>query len=105
MHKLLVPVALAFGLLCLWGAAPLAAQERCMDGNFELGSALGPWSLFGDNTGSQFTMYDVDGTGGDTWCLERSPGSDYGNGGIEQNLLLIGGVTYQFEADVCYYAC
>ncbi len=105
MHKFIVPVALALGLLCLWIAPPLAAQERCLDGNFELGNALGPWTLFGDNTGAQFTQYDVDNVGGPTWCLERAPGSDYGSGGIRQDVLLIGGVTYQFEADVCYYAC
>ncbi len=105
MHKIFVPVALALGLMCLWAAPPLAAQERCMDGNFELGAALGPWSLFGDNTGAGFVQYDVDGTGGPTWCLEREPGTDFGNGGVTQDVLLIGGVTYQFDADVCYYGC
>lgn len=105
MFRFTVTAALALGLLCLWGAAPLAAQERCMDGNFELGDALGPWTLFGDNTGAGFVQKDVDGSGGPSWALERAPGVDLGNGGIQQNILLIGGVDYQFEADVLYYAC
>jgi len=105
MFKFLLPVGLALGLLCLWGVSPLAAQERCMDGNFELGDALGPWSLFGDNTNAGFVQKDVDATGGPSWALERAPGTDFGNGGIKQNVVLIGGVDYQFEADVLYYAC
>jgi len=76
-----------------------------MDGNFELGAALGPWSLFGDNAGAAFVQYDVDGAGGDTWCLRRMPGSDVGNGGLTQDVLLVGGVTYQFDADIAYYSC
>ena len=105
MFKVSVSAALAFGLLCLWGLSPLAAQERCMDGNFERGAALGPWKLFGDNTGAGFVQKDVDATGGPSWALERAPGTDFGNGGIKQNVLLVGGVTYQFDADVLYYAC
>ena len=105
MRKVIVLSGLACGLMLAWAVHPLTAQEMCNDGNFELGKALGPWSLFDDNTGSSFAQYDVDGTGGATWCLERKPGSDYGNGGIKQNVLLVGGVTYQFDADVCYYTC
>jgi len=83
----------------------MAAQERCRDGNFELGNALGPWTLFDDNTGAGFVQYDVDGVGGPTWCLMRMPGSNYGNGGVQQSVLLVGGVTYQFDADIAYYSC
>jgi len=105
MRKSNLPVALVFGLLCLWAAPPVAAQERCLDGNFELGATLGPWSLFGDSSGAGFVQYDVDNVGGATWCLMRMPGSNFGNGGIEQDVLLIGGVTYQFDADIAYYSC
>lgn len=105
MRRLTIPAVFAVSALFLWAPPPLAAQEMCNNGNFELGAALGPWTLFGDNTGAGFIQYDVDGAGGDTWCLKRLPGTDLGNGGVAQQVLLIGGVTYQFDADVAYYSC
>ncbi len=105
MHRLTIPTLLAVALFFLSASPPLAAQEMCNDGNFELGAALGPWTLFGDNTGAGFIQYDVDGAGGDTWCLKRLPGTDFGNGGVQQQVLLVSGVTYQFDMDVAYYSC
>ncbi len=85
-------------------APPLTAQDMADNGNFEL-AALGPWSEYGDTTGTGMVMYDVDATGGPTNCFKRMPGTDFGNGGIKQSVLLIGGVTYQFDADIAYYSC
>ena len=96
----------AAGLLLLLVAspAPLHAQDMAINGNFEL-EALGPWSLFNNNAHSSLLVYDTSGDGTSSWCVERKPGKPNDNGGIEQDVLLVGGVTYQFDADVNYYSC
>jgi hypothetical protein len=86
------------------GVTPLSAQDMASNGNFEL-QALGAWSTNGQNTGALMVQHDVTGGGTASYCWERTPGTNGGNGGLEQNVLLVAGVTYQFDAVVKYYTC
>jgi hypothetical protein len=86
--------------------APEAAhcQNIAANGDFELQTA-GSWDETGSNFGTSFILYDTNGNGKPSFCYKRRPGySPFGggDGGIVQTVVLVGGVTYQFTADVCY---
>ncbi len=92
------------GLCLLFFVAPqpeAMAQTAVPNGDLELES-LGPWDLFGDNAVQAVVQTDVNGNGSPSWCWRRKPGTDGCNGGFLQDVYLIAGVTYQFDADVAY---
>lgn len=100
MKKLLVGAGVC--LLFLFASQSDAlAQTATPNGDIEL-EALGSWKLFGNNTVQGVVKYDVNGDGNNSWCWRRKPGTDGCNGGIEQDVYLIAGVTYQFDADVAF---
>jgi len=89
-------------LLFLFVPQPeVMAQTAVPNGDLEL-EARGPWTLFGDNLVEDVVEYDVNGDGVRSWCWRRKPGTDGANGGFQQDVYLIAGVTYQFDADVAY---
>ena len=96
----------AAGLMLLFMAspAPLNAQDMAINGNFEL-QALGPWDMTGSNNNAAMATFDVDGDGTATNCWMKEPGTNGGNGGLEQKVLLVAGVTYDITCDVAYYTC
>jgi hypothetical protein len=105
MMKGCLSIAAGLMLLLLASPAPLNAQDMAINGNFEF-QALGPWLDFGKNVHSNLmVVFDTNNDGTATWSLERRPGKPDDNGGIQQEVLLVGGVTYQFDADVCYNSC
>ncbi len=104
MIKSSVTVAILAIVFCFCPAPPASGQDMATNGNFEL-QTLGTWSTNGQNTGAQMVQHDVTGSGPPSYCWERTPGTNGGNGGLEQNVLLVAGVTYQFDADVKYYTC
>lgn len=83
----------------------VAAQTVAPNGDWEL-QELGPWNLVGDNGNQLVTVYDVNGDGKLSWCWRRKPGLNAGqpfsNGGCEQDVYLVKGVTYDFSADLAY---
>jgi len=103
MIKIALMVALGLAL-SVWAVPIASAQDMILNGNYEL-EALGPWIMTGGNTHTSVVKNDVTGTGNDSWCLEREPGTPNDNGGITQDVLLIGGVTYDFYADIKYNSC
>jgi len=104
MLKPIVAAVAAAAVLLLFAPSPAVAQDMALNGNFEL-QDYGPWTIYGGNTGTSLVQDDVNNNGTATWCLERKPGTPDGNGGIQQDVLLVAGVTYQFDADIKYYAC
>ena len=94
---------LALLLLILAPGAALG-QNIVPNGDFEL-QAAGSWDETGSNFGTSFILYDTNGNGRTSFCYKRRPGySPFGggDGGIVQTVVLVGGVTYEFIADVCY---
>lgn len=104
MLKMNVLAAACVAALFLLGGPPLAAQDMVLNGYFDHQSTL-KWTEAGGTAGCAVVQYDVTGTSSPSWCYEREPGTNGGNGSILQDVLLIGGVTYQFDADVAYYTC
>jgi hypothetical protein len=104
MKKGMLGAGLAVLLLFFLAPGTALGQNVVPNGDIELRS-LGPWETTGSTSGTAFVLYDVDGIGGTSFCYKRRPGySPFGggDGGIVQTVYLVAGVTYQFEADVCY---
>jgi hypothetical protein len=78
------------------------AQNTVPNGDFEL-QAQGPWVLTGSNVGAGCTPYNTTGSG-TSYCWKRKPGTNNGNGGIEQDVPLIGGLAYDVSIPICYIA-
>ena len=102
MKKYLVAAGCAALLALFLCQGDLFAQNTVPNGDFELQSQ-GPWILTGSNTGASCSVYDTSGTGS-SWCWKRQPGTNGGNGGLTQDIPLIGGVTYNVSVNVCYIA-
>ncbi len=100
--KILVAAGCVVLLFLFLFQGDLSAQNTTPNGDFEL-QAQGSWVLTGSNNGAACTIYNTTGSGS-SWCWKRKPGTNGGNGGIEQDLALIGGVTYDFTVAVCYIA-
>lgn len=93
-------------LLLFLGSGEALAQNVVANGGFEL-MDYGAWVKSGQNQGAEFVRYDTSGNGQQSWCLKRKPGTGFpvgGNGGPAQDVVLIGGVTYDFYARICYIA-
>ncbi|MFH2001510.1 MAG: hypothetical protein ABIK28_17640, partial [Planctomycetota bacterium] len=79
------------------------AQNVSFNGDFETGAYSHGWTLFGGNTGTTIATFGT-GVGDPSYCLKRMPGSP-NNGGIEQEVHLIGGETYNFYANIAAQYC
>ena len=91
-------------LLVVLSPGEALGQNVVPNGDLELQS-LGPWSTTGSTFGTYVVLYDTNGNGKLSYCYKRRPGYSPlggGDGGIEQTVNLVGGVTYVFSADVCY---
>lgn len=104
--KKLIPGFGAAALFLLLLAPGMAYGNNVVPNEgFEL-QELGLWVMTGDNGWTNLKEYDTNGDGTESWCWKRKPGLDggqpFGNGGLEQSVHLIAGVTYEFNADVAY---
>ncbi len=81
-------------------------QNTAANGDFQL-QDQGAWEKNGNNIGVGCIEYDTNGNGQKSWCWKRKPGDSPfggGNGGITQEVCLVGGVTYKLTANICYHA-
>jgi hypothetical protein len=101
MKKILFGLGCAILLLFFYPGGDAFAQDTVPNGDFEL-QDLGPWDLTGSNSSTTMMMYDVGGTGKPSWSWRRMPGTGTGNGGLLQNIPLIGGVTYDLSINIAY---
>ena len=93
-------------LFMLAGAAALLlgltgtvqAQDVVYSGDIEMGDFTG-WTLTGGNAHSKVIEWQVVQLK-NSFCVKRRPGTPSDNGAIEQNVHLVGGVTYAFSADI-----
>lgn len=102
MKKVFVGASLCALLLVLTSGSLFAQATASMvpNGDFEQG-ALNEWTRYGTSSGQEVTKFNVLTTAL-SWCNKWRPGSNGGNGGIRQDVYLIGGLTYQFDADVAF---
>jgi len=100
MKKVFVGAGLSVLLLVLTSSSLFAQATASMvaNGDFEQG-VLNEWTLYGNNNGQELTKYQVLPSV-TTWCNKWRPGSNRGNGGIQQDVYMIGGVPYQFDMDI-----
>ena len=91
--------AILFLLSFLTVEIPATGQEIVFNGDFETGSLSHGWNL---TNGNELTETAVFGTvmGSPSLCLKRCPGTPLNNGGFEQQVHLLGGVTYTFSANI-----
>lgn len=101
MRKLIWLTSCSALLLLLFSGGEAMAQNTAANGDFELQDTE-PWVKTGSNDGAKILMYDVNGNGSTSLCWSRQPGSNKGNGGITQDVILIAGTTYDFTADVVF---
>ena len=81
MIRYIAASAAVLALLGLWAVPPLNGQDAAVNGNFEL-QDRGPWSLTGSNSHAEMALFDVDNDLVISWCWEREPGTNGGNGGL-----------------------
>lgn len=86
-------------LLILFSAVELQAQSVAVNGDFETNSISPSWELYGGNTYTQVASYQTV-AGVTSLCLKRRPGTPNSNGGISQDVHLIGGMSYRFSANI-----
>lgn len=100
MRKVLAGAGLCTLLLVLTSGSLFAQATASIaaNGDFEQG-VLNEWSLYGNNNGQALTKYNTVETA-TNWCNKWRPGSNRGNGGLTQEIYLIGGLTYNFGMDV-----
>ena len=103
MRKTLWLASLGAAVLFLC-SGPLPAQETVFNGDFQLGNYTPPWTLTGGNAYTQVTYFQTK-LGVNSLSLKRRPGPPNSNGGITQDLYLIGGVMYVFTADIAAQYC
>ncbi len=107
MKNLILGVGCCALLLLFLPQGTASAQTVVPNGDLEL-QALGEWELTGDNDWQKMKEYDTNGDGSLSWCWKRKPGKDvgqpFGNGGFAQDVYLVAGVAYEFNADVAYLA-
>jgi hypothetical protein len=99
MKKAFVLVCCGAAALLFLCASPVAAQEVVFNGDFETNSYTSLWSLFGGNQYTTIATYQTV-YGVNSLCLKRRPGNPNSNGGIEQEVHLLGGITYNFSASI-----
>ncbi len=106
MKKVLAGAGCLILFLFILGSGEALAQNTVANADFEL-QDYGLWVKTGQNQGAEFVQYDTNGNGQRSWCLKRKPGTGFPfgcNGGPAQDVILIGGVTYNFFARICYIA-
>ena len=103
MKKLFLLASLGVAVLFLC-SGPVSAQNAVFNGDFQIGNYTPPWTLTGGNAYTQ-TAYFQTKLGVNSLSLKRRPGPPNSNGGIEQDIHLIGGVMYVFKADIAAQYC
>ena len=101
MKKVLFGAGCAILLLLFNFGTDALAQNTVPNGDFEL-QDLGPWTLTGSNSSTAMVQFDVAGIGSSSWSWKRMPGTGTGNGGLVQDIPLIGGHTYDLTINVAY---
>lgn len=91
-------------ILVLLLSGPLWAQSPVINGDFETGAYTPKWTLTGGNTYTTMAKFNLP-YGHNTWCLKRRPGSPSSNGGFEQQVFLVEGISYLFTADIAAQYC
>ena len=104
MRRLLLTGLLSAVALLFLSASPVLAQGAVYNGDFETGTLAPGWTLVGGNTYTQLVLFETK-PGNKSYGLKRRPGPPSNNGGIEQTIHLVGGVTYVFEADIVSQYC
>jgi len=74
------------------------------NGDLETGTLTHGWSLFGGNANTTVTTFATV-VNKPSLCVKRRPGPPGDNGGIEQEVHLLGGVSYTFTANVAAQYC
>lgn len=77
----------------------LSAQETVFNGDLETKAYSPMWTLTGGNAHTTVVNYPTV-AGIYSYCVRRMPGLPNDNGGIEQQVHLMGGVTYLFNANI-----
>ncbi len=91
------------GLLFLFSGS-LWAQGAVINGDFETNSLAPMWSLTGGTENIELLLNSTK-PGLPSICLRRELGPSTYDGGIEQMVYLMGGVTYIFSADIAAQYC
>jgi len=104
MRRVFLLAVLGVVALLFLGSGPLWAQGAVFNGDFETGSYSPMWILTGGNTYTQLVVWDST-PGVKSHCLKRQPGPPSSNGGIEQDVALVGGIQYVFSADIAAQYC
>ena len=104
MTKLLAMASLVVALIAFSASGVLNAQEIVFNGDFETKSYTPFWTLNGGNVHTeldwfQTVLYQT------SFCLKRMPGPPDDNGGIEQSVYLVQGISYVFNADIAAQYC
>lgn len=101
MKRMLLGVGCLALLLIVFSNNEGAAQTAVPNGGFEQ-QDVPPWVKTGNHTYGRMMKFDVNGNGTFSWCYRKMPGNTAGNGGLIQDIPLIGGVTYDFSCCVAY---
>jgi len=101
MKAVLFGAVLCSALLFLL-AGGLTAQSMVANGDYDLEELGDHWTLYGNNDKQNVILYDVTGDGKTSYCNKWKPGSNQGNGGITQEVYMIAGQEYQFDADIAF---
>ena len=78
---------------------PLGVPEIAFNSDFETGDYTPMWTLTGGNAHTTLVVFQTV-YGVPSLCLKRMPGKPNDNGGIEQQVLLVKDVLYQFTANI-----
>jgi hypothetical protein len=89
---------------CLFCIGTAGAQEVVFNGDFETGALTSSWKLTGENDFTEITAFDTE-----MWefslALKRRPGPPDGNGGLEQQVHMVAGSLYLFQASIASEYC
>lgn len=99
MRRPLILTCFGIAALIFLGATHADAQNIAFNGDFETGAHTDGWTLKGGNTHTTIALFEST-IGKKSLCLKRRPGTPSSNGGLEQQVHLLGGVTYNFSADI-----
>lgn len=104
MKTMFLPILIGVAVVILISPCELRGQGAVLNGDFETQDYTPLWTLTGGNTFIQ-VVHEESTAGNDSWCIKRTPGTPSNNGGIQQSVHLIGGVTYVFDADIVSKWC
>jgi len=105
LRRILSGAALATAAFLFLASGPAWGQSEgaVLNGDFETGAYAPQWTLTGGNSHTQIVKWATSAEE-TSWCLKRRPGNPE-NGGIQQNVYLMAGITYIFSADVAAQYC